>query len=100
MLHETSLTKVEIMQNAFMTQVSTIPSLLKVNSDGSIDYVTDGALAVGDTIISWPTSEVEVVEVLETRKAKGNWNQPSYKGMNPTFCKVKTQKYDSKSRLS
>lgn len=89
MTHQTNFKSVEILPGTFLPQISTMPSMLLKNKDGTFNYVTDGKLEVGDEVIVGPSNAVIISEVIESRPARGEWDLPSYKGMNPTFNKVK-----------
>ena len=89
MLHESILQKAEILPGQFISQIPSLPALLKEGKDGTVDYVTDGKVSVGDQIKVFPFTEVEVAEVVKSRPAKGDWSANVYKGMNPTWSKVR-----------
>lgn len=74
------------------TEIPVIPHILKTNSDGSMDVVTDGAIEKGDHYNILPrTSTYVVQEVVETRPARGDWSGESYKGMAPTWSRIKSK---------
>lgn len=71
--------------------VPVIPHILKTNSDGSLNMVTDGEMSKGDKYTIQPSGITYVIiNVVENRKARGDWSGKSYDGMNPTFNCVKS----------
>jgi hypothetical protein len=71
----------------------TIPSILKKNEDQSLSIVTDGELSLSDTYSIYPIGgKWTITDIIESRKAKGDWSGESYKGMNPTFSVIRSIK--------
>ncbi len=82
----------EIFDMRGYVEVPVIPHILKTNEDGSVSMVTNGPMSDGDTYaISTHKKNYKIVEVLESRPAKGDWSGDSYKGMNPTYSRVKSK---------
>ena len=73
--------------------VPVIPHILKTNDDGSIDIVTDGPVTKGDTYEILPNlgRKKTISEVVESRPARGDWSGESYKGMIPTFSRIRSK---------
>jgi hypothetical protein len=69
-----------------------IPHILKTNTDGSVDMVTDGAMSERDRYSVNPGGDFVITSVIESRPAKGDWSGESYKGMNPTWNRVKSRR--------
>jgi hypothetical protein len=72
-----------------------LPSFLSIEPKGKQNHemrciFDNGAIDVGDTIYSPYGQGVDavkfsVVEITESRKARGDWSGESYKGKTPTY---------------
>lgn len=88
MYHQHEIRQIEIMPGKFTTQQSLLPSVLKRRGN-VVNVVTLQKLEVRDTIQDYPFSKrLEVLEILEQRKAIGNWGNTSYK-VAPYWQKIK-----------
>jgi hypothetical protein len=72
--------------------VPVIPHILKTNPDGSLDIVTDGPVLNGDTYEVIPGSgNRTIIAVSESRPARGDWRGEQFKGMIPTYSRIRSK---------
>lgn len=89
MRHETLVTPVEVEPGRTFPSAGVLPTFLKKNKDGTLDYVINGELNVDDIISPWACAEVTVGEILVARRANGDWSAEVYSKVNPMFYKIK-----------
>lgn len=75
------------MEDSYFPEPSALPSLLKRNSDGSYNCVTEGVVKPGDIIEPCFVKAMTVGEIVEQRPAKGEWESTSYKGKEVWFTR-------------
>lgn len=74
------------------SEVPIIPHILKTNEDGSLDIVTDGPVLTGDTYEVIPGSgNRTIIAVSESRPARGDWSGKQFKGMTPTYSRIRSK---------
>lgn len=85
MEHKALIQQVELFPGVAIPAFNTIPSLNAINKNGSIVYITDGPLQVGDTVEPAFIKKRTIIKVKESRPAMGDWSGKSYLGMKPFY---------------